>query len=277
MAREHAPFQNQGGEHAPFLNIGGSGGGLSMAELLEVLAGTKEPKSVQKAALSEEINNLLGKSGPPTGLAGGVLAGEYPNPSLAAESVTTAAIKLLAITEALLGAEAVSTAKIKLLAITSALIANGAVIAEKLGAEAVGTAALKLLSVTEPILAEESVGEKKLVEAIRNLINGAVQRSGKYKLIRDVKAINTPFQPSTTKGTFIVASFGSTGKTTPTTFSFFWGETELVVEAPLYIMEYTPKTTGQDFGIMFYIPPGHWWKWTATENLGTVVINEIQL
>ena len=71
---------------------------------------------------------------------------------LVKESVTTAKIKLLAVTEALLASEAVGTGK----------IAAGAVTAAKLAGEAVETAKIKLLAVTTGTLAEEAVTAIKI-------------------------------------------------------------------------------------------------------------------
>jgi hypothetical protein len=167
MALIHSPFGESGSEHAPFLPGGGGGGGITLAEVLEILHGLKEPKTILKAALSEEINELLGKGGPPSGPAGGVLAGTYPNPSLAAEAVTTAAVKLLAITAALLGEESVTKAKIAAFAVDSGQLSTNSVTTAKIAPEAVTTAIVKLLAITTALLGEESVTEPKLAAAVR--------------------------------------------------------------------------------------------------------------
>jgi hypothetical protein len=73
-------------------------------------------------------------------------------PKLAALAVTTAKLAALAVTEEKLAGEAVSTAKIKLLAITAALLA----------AEAVETGKIKNLAVTAGKLGEEAVETAKI-------------------------------------------------------------------------------------------------------------------
>lgn len=163
----HQPFSSQI-PHSPFLSIGGEGGGgVSLAEVLEILAGTKNPKSIQKASLSEEINELLGKGGPPSGAAGGDLAGTYPNPTIGAEKVTTSKVKLLAITKALLGEESVGLEK---------LVESVRLLIEKAiqpgAAEVITTGMVKLLAITTALLAEESVTEAKLAKAVLEKLGG---------------------------------------------------------------------------------------------------------
>jgi hypothetical protein len=93
------------------------------------------------------IGPFTGGSGPPTGPAGGVLSGTYPNPGLGSGVVATANIAPLAVTNAIIGANAVTgdkigptevdTGNIKDLAIQTAKIANSAVIGAKIATSAI--------------------------------------------------------------------------------------------------------------------------------------------
>jgi len=69
---------------------------------------------------------------PPNGAAGGDLTGTYPNPTLGAKKVLTAAINDLAVTEEKLGALSVTTAKIKDGAVTTSKILDGNVTDDKI-------------------------------------------------------------------------------------------------------------------------------------------------
>lgn len=99
---------------------------------------------------------FTGGSGPPTGAAGGSLAGTYPNPSFAALSVTSAALAAGAVISGKIAALAVGTAEIANLAVTTGKIAN----------DAVQTAQIANLAVTGAKIADGTLGAGKLTNPI---------------------------------------------------------------------------------------------------------------
>ena len=99
---------------------------------------------------------------PPSGAAGGDLAGSYPNPTIGAGKVVTAKIADLAVTEGKIAAGAVTAGK----------IGSGAVTEAKIGSAAITTAKIKNANVTDEKLVSVNVQKLTIADGDRLVING---------------------------------------------------------------------------------------------------------
>jgi hypothetical protein len=160
----------------------------------------------------------LTNSRPPTGAAGGVLTGTYPNPAaLAPNSVLTATVSDGNITNPKLSSNAVATGN----------IIDGAVTTAKHGDSSVSTAKLIDLAVTNPKMAANSVSSF-------NIQAGAADytKIGVIPALR-IRRISSP------DGNQSFASTGTPGYTTDVSQAIVWITSQIDTLSPMSLPQWT--------------------------------------
>ena len=169
---------------------------------------------------------------PPSGRAGGDLSGDYPNPSIAAQSVRTLHLQEGAVTSFKIAAKnvlngniadgAINTRTLDQNSVTTSIIAPLAVTTSRIADTAVTTQQLKPAAVTSSILADSSVTVGKLARAAVNLRTNAfgvlptalggtgVDTLGRAGQILRTNAQRTGLEYATLTGVPDTASAGST-------------------------------------------------------------------
>jgi hypothetical protein len=133
----------------------------------------KQVKQANRAidALEQQVAGLQGEQGgsrPPTGPAGGDLAGGYPNPQIGANTVGNAELQGDSVTEPKIAADAVGNAELQ----------GDSVTGSEIALRAVDTPDLEFSSVEEDHLADGAVGSGALIDIQRFQSTVSIPPSG---------------------------------------------------------------------------------------------------